>query len=67
MSQVFIGERRYDTTVRFPETTRNNPEAIGNLVLTSSSGALVPLSQVARIQLQTRREHDHPLDEPALS
>ena len=52
VSQVFIGERRYDTTVRFPESARNTPEAIGNLLLTSSSGALVPLSQMARIQLQ---------------
>jgi heavy metal efflux system protein len=53
MSQVFIGERHYDVSVRFPEATRNSPETLGNLVLTSSSGALVPLSQVARIQLQT--------------
>jgi cobalt-zinc-cadmium resistance protein CzcA len=52
VSQVFIGERHYDVTVRFPPATRNSPEAIGGLVLTSSSGALVPLSQVARIQLQ---------------
>jgi cobalt-zinc-cadmium resistance protein CzcA len=52
VSQIFIGERRYDTTVRFPEATRDNPEALGNLPLTSSSGALVPLSQVARIRLQ---------------
>ena len=52
VSQVFIAERRYDTTVRFPEATRNSPEAIGSLVLTSSGGALIPLSQVARIQLQ---------------
>jgi heavy metal efflux system protein len=53
VSQVFIGEKRYDTTVRFPENWRANPEAIGNLVLTSSSGALIPLSQVARIQFQS--------------
>jgi len=52
VSQVFIGERRYDTSVRFPDAARNNPEAIGNLLLTSSGGALIPLSQVARIQLQ---------------
>jgi cobalt-zinc-cadmium resistance protein CzcA len=52
VSQVFIGERRYDTTVRFPESFRNSPEAMGNLLLTSSNGALIPLSQVARIQLQ---------------
>ena len=52
VSQVFIGERRYDTTVRFPEAVRSSPEAIGRLLLTSSAGALVPLSQVARIKLQ---------------
>jgi heavy metal efflux system protein len=53
VSQIFIRDRRYDATVRFPESARNSPEAIGNLLLMSSSGALVPLSQVARIQLQT--------------
>src|SRR5499427_7283261 len=52
VSQVFIGERRYDTTVRFPEAVRSSPEAIGRLLLTSSSGALVPLSQVASIRLR---------------
>jgi heavy metal efflux system protein len=52
VNQVFIGERRYDVTVRFPEAVRSSPEAIGRLLLTSSSGALVPLSQVARIKLQ---------------
>ncbi len=52
VSEVFIGERRYDTTVRFPEAVRSSPEAIGRLPLTSSTGALVPLSQVARIKLQ---------------
>ncbi|HYP36497.1 MAG TPA: efflux RND transporter permease subunit, partial [Stellaceae bacterium] len=50
--QVFIGERHYDVTVRFPEHVRNSPEAIGSLPLTSTTGALVPLAQVARIQLQ---------------
>jgi heavy metal efflux system protein len=53
VSQVFIGDRQYSVTVRFPETDRQNPEAIGNLVLTSSTGALIPLSQVAQIKLQT--------------
>jgi heavy metal efflux system protein len=53
VNQVFVGERRYDITVRFKDTARDNPEALGNLVLTSSTGALVPLSQVAKIQLQT--------------
>src|SRR5712692_10071779 len=64
VSQVFIGERRYDTTVRFLPEARNSPEAIKDLVLTSSAGALIPLSQVAEIRLQTgesmiNREMNH--------
>ena len=64
VSQVFIGERHYDVTVRFPPDARNSPEAIRNLVLTSSDGALIPLSQVAQIKLQTgestiNREMNH--------
>jgi len=39
--------------VRFPEWARKSPEAIGGLPLASTSGALVPLAQVAQIQLQT--------------
>ena len=52
VSQLFIGERHYDITVRFPAQDRNNLDAIKNLVLTSSDGALVPLSQVADVKLQ---------------
>jgi cobalt-zinc-cadmium resistance protein CzcA len=64
VSQLFIGERHYDITVRFPAEDRNNPEAIKNLVLTSSDGALIPLSQVAEVKLQTgesmiNREMNH--------
>jgi heavy metal efflux system protein len=53
VSQVFIGDRRYDTTVRFPPVSRSSPEAIGNLVLTASNGALIPVSQVAKVVLRT--------------
>ncbi|HEY1544569.1 MAG TPA: CusA/CzcA family heavy metal efflux RND transporter [Xanthobacteraceae bacterium] len=64
VSTVFIGDRRYDVTVRFPAADRNSPDAIKNLVLTSSDGALIPLSQVADVRLQTgesmiNREMNH--------
>ena len=64
VTQVFIGERHYDVTVRFPAEARSSPDAIGNLVLTSSSGALIQVSQVATIRLQTgesmiNREMNH--------
>ncbi len=64
VSQVFIGERHYDMTVRFPAEARNSPEAIKDLVLTSSTGALIPLSQLADVKVQTgesmiNREMNH--------
>ncbi|WP_018268011.1 efflux RND transporter permease subunit [Methylosinus sp. LW4] len=52
VSQIFIGERRYDATVRFSAAARGSPEALGDLTLTSSDGALIPLSQIAKITLQ---------------
>lgn len=53
VSQVFIGERHYDVTVRFAPDARDSPEAIESLLLTSSDGALIPLSQVADISFRT--------------
>lgn len=50
VSQVFIGSKVYDITCRFKEDVRNTPESIGALMVSSSSGALIPLSSVARIE-----------------
>src|SRR6202040_1305452 len=49
VTQVFVGDRIYDVSVRFPLNSRYDPEALGNLTLTNSSGMQVPLSQVAKI------------------
>ena len=37
VSQVFIGERHYNTAIRFSADARSSPEAIGRLLLTSST------------------------------
>ncbi|GAA4415241.1 efflux RND transporter permease subunit [Quisquiliibacterium transsilvanicum] len=50
-STVFEGERRYDLFVRYPESSRNNVEAVSSLLLRSPGGALVPLNDVAEIRL----------------
>lgn len=50
ISQVFIGSKVYDVTCRYAETSRDTPERIGALMLTSSSGAMIPLSSVAKIE-----------------
>src|SRR6266404_3425972 len=48
-TQVFVGDRVYDVSVRFPLSSRHDPEALGNLTLTNSSGMQIPLSEVAKI------------------
>jgi len=53
ISQIFVGERVYDITCRFNEESRNTPEAISNLMLTTPDGARIPVSQVAAVELNT--------------
>lgn len=53
ISQVFIGSKVYDVICRYNEVYRNSPEKIGSLMLTSGSGAKIPLSQVAEIRTST--------------
>jgi len=64
VTQVFVEDRVYNLTVRFPVDARNDPDALAALPLTSSSGAQVPLGQVATIKQRTAegsitRENGH--------
>ena len=52
VSQVFIGNKSYDVICRYDEQSRNTPEKIGMLMLTSGSGAKIPLSAVAEIKTE---------------
>jgi cobalt-zinc-cadmium resistance protein CzcA len=53
ISQIFIGNKVYDIICRYNEESRNTPEKIANLMLTSGTGAKIPLSQVADVKLST--------------
>ncbi|SFK56819.1 cobalt-zinc-cadmium resistance protein CzcA [Porphyromonadaceae bacterium KH3CP3RA] len=53
ISQVFIDSRVYDVICRYNEESRDTPEKIGALMLTSASGARVPLSTVAEVKTTT--------------
>jgi cobalt-zinc-cadmium resistance protein CzcA len=53
ISQVFAGSKVYDVIARYNEACRDTPEKIGALLLTSGSGARIPLSQVAEIKTAT--------------
>ncbi|MGO8944627.1 MAG: efflux RND transporter permease subunit [Syntrophobacteraceae bacterium] len=53
VSTVYVEDRMYGITVRFPKDCRNSPEALSKLVLTTAGGAQIPLSQVAEIKLRS--------------
>lgn len=53
ISQIFVGSKSYDVICRFDDESRNSPESIGNLLLTTGSGAKIPLSQVAEVKMTT--------------
>lgn len=53
VSQIFQGDRAYDITCKYKEDARNTIEKIAGLMLTSTTGAKIPLSQVADIKLST--------------
>lgn len=49
IGQLYVGERSYDMTVRFPARQRGDIAAVGNLTLKAPSGERVPLSDIAHI------------------
>jgi cobalt-zinc-cadmium resistance protein CzcA len=52
VSQVLIGEQRYDVVVRYQESYRNTQEAIERVRLLSPSGERVSLAQLATVEVK---------------
>src|SRR5476651_2227119 len=52
VSQVLIGEQRYDVVVRYQEPYRNTEEAIARVRLLSPSGERVSLAQLASVEVK---------------
>lgn len=50
-TEVFEGERRFALTLRLPEEKRNSLETMSNILVSSPSGALIPLAELARLSL----------------
>jgi len=51
-TQVYEGERRFQLTLRFPEPYRNSVSSIGEIRVKSAWGALIPMSELATIEMQ---------------
>lgn len=51
-TEIFEGQRRFSAAVRFPETFRNQVEAISNIVVTSPNGSKVALRDLSAIEVR---------------
>ncbi len=51
VSEVYEGERRFDITLRYTTQARANPDAIANILISTPTGAKVPLGQVAAVKV----------------
>ena len=61
-TQVYEGERRFQLILRFPEPYRNSVASVGEIRVKAASGALIPMSDLATIEmregpLRISREH----------
>jgi heavy metal efflux system protein len=50
-SRFYEENRSFSITVRLPEASRNSIETIGNILVPTTGGSNIPLSQLARISL----------------
>jgi len=55
LAQVHDGPRTFDVVAILPEARRADPEGVASLLLRAPSGAQVPLSELAHVQLTTGR------------
>lgn len=51
-TQVYEGTRRFQLILRFPEESRNGVGAIGEIRVKAAAGALIPMSDLAAIELR---------------
>ncbi len=51
-TRVYEGNKRFDLTFRYPEKYRNSVDTIKNILLTTATGALIPLGDLATIELR---------------
>ncbi|WP_447601801.1 efflux RND transporter permease subunit [Nitrospira sp. Nam80] len=50
-TRVYEGQKRFDLILRYPEQYRNSVETIRNILLTTPTGALIPLGDLAKVEL----------------
>ncbi len=51
-TRVYEGQRRFDLILRYPEQYRDSVEDISNILVATASGALVPLADLATVEIR---------------
>ena len=51
-TRVYEGQRRFDLILRYPGQYRDSVEDISNILLTTITGALVPLGDLAKVEIR---------------
>lgn len=51
-TQVVQGEKQFDLVVRLEQEFRDNPEEIGNILLSAPDGSQIPLKELAELRVQ---------------
>ena len=64
VDNLYLNTRRFGIHIRYQEPYRISPEAIGNMLINTSDGTPIPLSQVAEVTfvtgpIQINREKNH--------
>ena len=51
-TRVYEGQKRFDLILRYPKKYRDSVETISNILLRASTGALIPLGELAKVELR---------------
>ncbi|RTL60016.1 MAG: efflux RND transporter permease subunit [Sphingobacteriales bacterium] len=52
-TQVLDGQKTFDIVLRTSDSIRNNLDEVGNTQIATSDGALIPLKQIAQIEMES--------------
>ncbi|MGF5661410.1 efflux RND transporter permease subunit, partial [Klebsiella pneumoniae] len=52
-TQILDGQKTFDIVLRTSDSVRNNLDEIGNTQIATSDGALIPLKQIAQIEMES--------------
>ena len=53
VSTMYVGDRQYNVTVRYPRAAKGDLRTLGELTLNGSSGAKITLAQLAKLEYRT--------------